>query len=129
MSEIIPTMKDFEEMLFSEWSNPNSNVLDPVIIIEEQNLARRVAGALACHVTVVSNRWPESTTEERTEAVLHVLERMASRDSKRCTRWTGLTKDEADQLGWNITFAHPDFDIDKPHDSVEDAFGVFTARN
>lgn len=118
MFNALPTLQAFEEMLFQECSDPDSKTPDPVIIIEDQALARRVSGKMPCHVTVVSERWPESTPEERTALVESVCRRaLDSHDVKRCTLWQGLTKDEAEEKGLNITFAHPDFDINKPHDS------------
>ena len=120
MSDTMPTMKDFEEMLFKEWSNPDDATTDPVIIIEDQVLSRRAADqGVTCHVTVISAQWPVSTPEERASAVVSVGTHADPNGTRNCTRWKGLTKEEAEEAGLNITFAHPDFNINKPHDSVE----------
>lgn len=117
MSDNKQSLLEFEEMLFLEWSNPDDDTVDPIIIIQNQTLARRVAGGITCHVTVISEKWPTTTPEEREDILQRIGTRADPRGTKNCTKWIGFTQEEANAAGWDIIFAHPKFDSVKPHDS------------
>jgi hypothetical protein len=123
--EALTTMLEFEDMLLKEWSNPDSDVADPIILIEDQNLSRRgPGGAMTYHISIISDQWPtDSTQEERQSTIKTVALKVNYKIGMHCTRYMGYTQTEAEENHLNIVFTHPEFDIDKPHDSVEGKIG------
>lgn len=113
------SLEEFSDNLVKEWDNAESDATDPVIIIEEQVLGRRIEGKTAFHIIVISNHWPISTQEERAMLIESVAREVESDTAQRCRKYLGLTPEEAKERNLNFTFGHMNFDLNKPHDSEE----------
>ena len=126
----IPTnLEEFGDNLMSEWSNADSDANDPVIIVEEQVLGRRIEGKTAFHIVVISNHWPISVQEERAMLIERIAREVEPETAQRCRQYLGLTPEEAKERNLNFTFAHSNFDLNKPHDSEEFLLETIGSKN